>query len=169
MVIRRITKIKSAQNVSSTEVSMPPPVDEPDLEHPDQEYSIGYKYPPKHTQFKPGQSGNPSGRPKGAKSLNSMALAMLKERVPVKTPNGIRTMSKIEALIQKQMEKASKGDHKATLLLLSYYSNALADEQSRETGAMNGEKTSASDQAVLDLLREQFSEENTSGDSNGDS
>jgi hypothetical protein len=28
---------------------------------------VGYKRPPQHSKFKPGQSGNPKGRPKGAK------------------------------------------------------------------------------------------------------
>jgi hypothetical protein len=28
------------------------------------DYEVGYKKPPKATQFKPGQSGNPAGRPK---------------------------------------------------------------------------------------------------------
>ena len=28
-------------------------------------YRIGYAQPPKHSQFKPGQSGYPKGRPKG--------------------------------------------------------------------------------------------------------
>src|ERR1700758_809031 len=34
------------------------------LSHNDSEYPVGYKKPPKHTQFKPGQSGNPNGRPR---------------------------------------------------------------------------------------------------------
>ena len=29
-------------------------------------YEVGYRKPPKHSQFKPGQSGNPNGRPRGA-------------------------------------------------------------------------------------------------------
>lgn len=28
------------------------------------EYKVGFKKPPKHRQFKPGESGNPDGRPK---------------------------------------------------------------------------------------------------------
>jgi hypothetical protein len=28
-------------------------------------YTIGYGMPPQSTQFRPGQSGNPRGRPKG--------------------------------------------------------------------------------------------------------
>src|SRR4029078_7462453 len=31
-------------------------------------YDVGYGKPPAETRFKPGQSGNPRGRPKGAKN-----------------------------------------------------------------------------------------------------
>ena len=34
----------------------------------DQEYKVGPGSPPKEYQFKPGQSGNPKGRPKGARN-----------------------------------------------------------------------------------------------------
>jgi hypothetical protein len=38
-------------------------------ERPDsQPYNVGYRRPPKGTRFQPGQSGNPNGRPKGAKN-----------------------------------------------------------------------------------------------------
>jgi hypothetical protein len=30
-------------------------------------YAVGHKRPPVHTRFKPGQSGNPTGRAKGTK------------------------------------------------------------------------------------------------------
>ena len=36
------------------------------------DYAVGYGRPPKATQFKPGRSGNPRGRPKGAKSEDTM-------------------------------------------------------------------------------------------------
>jgi hypothetical protein len=32
------------------------------------DHDVGYGRPPKHSQFKPGQSGNPRGRPKGARN-----------------------------------------------------------------------------------------------------
>jgi hypothetical protein len=35
-------------------------------------YKVGYGRPPKATQFKPGKSGNPKGRPKGPKSVGAV-------------------------------------------------------------------------------------------------
>src|ERR1039458_7972946 len=35
-------------------------------------YAVGYGKPPRHTQFKPGQSGNATGRPKKAKTLDDV-------------------------------------------------------------------------------------------------
>jgi Family of unknown function (DUF5681) len=37
-------------------------------------YNVGNKKPPLHTRFKPGQSGNPRGRPKGHKSFSLTLL-----------------------------------------------------------------------------------------------
>ena len=34
-------------------------------------HEVGYKKPPKHSQFKKGQSGNPRGRPRGRKHAES--------------------------------------------------------------------------------------------------
>jgi hypothetical protein len=41
------------------------------------EYEVGYGKPPAHSRFKPGQSGNPQGRPRGSK--NRPALPALNE------------------------------------------------------------------------------------------
>ena len=41
---------------------------------PYKSYAVGNKKPPLHTRFKPGQSGNPSGRPKGRRSFDTTLL-----------------------------------------------------------------------------------------------
>lgn len=35
---------------------------------------VGYGRPPAHTRFKPGQSGNPKGRPSGKKAMTAADL-----------------------------------------------------------------------------------------------
>ena len=54
------------------------------------EGEVGYKKPPKHSQFKKGQSGNPSGRKKKIvpKSLYEAFAMQLNETKSIKTENG---------------------------------------------------------------------------------
>ena len=44
-------------------------------------YEVGYGKPPVHTRFKKGKSGNPRGRPKGARSKASSLPALNEERM----------------------------------------------------------------------------------------
>lgn len=81
-------------------------------------YEVGYGKTPEHTRFQPGQSGNPSGRPKGAKNLATIVDKAINERVAL-TENGKRkTFSKLEVAVKQLVNKAASGDHKAMLQLL---------------------------------------------------
>ena len=42
---------------------------------------VGYRKPPMHTRFKPGQFGNPRGRPKGTKNLKTDLQEELGEKM----------------------------------------------------------------------------------------
>jgi len=72
--------------------------------------AVGYKRPPVDRQFKPGQSGNPKGRPKGRKNLRTMFVEALNKKVKVHDKNGTRTVSKLEAMIEVNINKAIAGD-----------------------------------------------------------
>lgn len=53
-------------------------------------YDIGFGKPPKASQWKKGQLGNPNGRPKTRIDLVKDAAAILSEPVNVRTPEGRR-------------------------------------------------------------------------------
>ncbi|WP_345821102.1 DUF5681 domain-containing protein [Methylobacterium fujisawaense] len=38
----------------------------------DEDYEVGYRKPPRHTQFKPGTSGNRRGRPRRSKNIDTL-------------------------------------------------------------------------------------------------
>jgi Family of unknown function (DUF5681) len=73
----------------------------------------GYGRPPVDHQFKPGQSGNPRGRPKGRKNFETMFLDVLNRKITVRDKNGARVLSKIEAILEVQLNKALAGDSNA--------------------------------------------------------
>ena len=67
-----------------------------EVRHDDDEQDdpkAGYKRPPKATQFQKGRSGNPNGRPKGAKSLYDLMLEDGRQRVRVKGPYGTKMIT----------------------------------------------------------------------------
>jgi hypothetical protein len=45
---------------------------------PARDYEVGDQRPPKHSRFKPGQSGNPRGRPKGSVNLRTRISQQLR-------------------------------------------------------------------------------------------
>ena len=83
-------------------------------------YAVGYGRPPTSSQFKPGQSGNPRGRPKGARDASSMARDALERKIDLKVKGGTRRKVTVrEAGYRSLAEKAATGDVKSLLCLLS--------------------------------------------------
>jgi len=74
-------------------------------------YDIGYGKPPKASQWKKGQSGNPKGRPKTRADHLQDAAAILSQPVTARTPEG-KTISldAIEAAYLAQCRKGLKGN-----------------------------------------------------------
>ena len=78
----------------------------------------GYKRPPPAHRFKPGQSGNPSGRPKGSKNLGSMVQKLAATKVKLTRGSSTKTVTWAEALIFKVFQAALAGNEKAQVTAL---------------------------------------------------
>lgn len=83
-----------------------------------QSYEVGYGKPPKSGQFKPGQSGNPRGRPKKAPAMAEVLEKQLGRELIVSTSEGPQKMPVLEVLIAGQVKKAAAGDTRAAKVLL---------------------------------------------------
>lgn len=140
-----------------TRPSRPPPAKpipveplpgEDDVPH----YLVGYRKPPKHSQFKPGHSGNPRGRPREAKGLKTIVRDTLTAKVSVRTATGDKRMSRMEAVMYKTVELGMKGNPRALAQLISLYSAAVP-EAAIPNVDQPVEELSATDIAILEELK----------------
>ena len=90
---------------------------------------VGYKKPPKNTQFKPGQSGNPKGRSKGCRNLKTDLLEELGGRITITENGKTKKISKQQAFIKQQCSKALSGDKNSVKTLVGLMTRFLADHQ----------------------------------------
>ena len=82
-------------------------------------FEVGFGKPPRSMRFKPGQSGNPNGRPRGAKNFAVAIEQELVTRVTVTENGRRRRISKREVIAKHLVNKAASGDLKAIPLLLN--------------------------------------------------
>jgi len=85
---------------------------------PEPEYEIGYKKPPKHTQFQKGQSGNPWGRPRRQKNARTVLNDALNEKVTIIENGRRRHVTKCEAALKQFVNSAAQGNPKSLQMLL---------------------------------------------------
>src|SRR5215212_4717950 len=83
----------------------------------DATYAVGFCRPPLHTRFKPGQSGNPSGRAKGAQNLRTLFEKILKEEISLREGDVTKKISKAEAILRGLVVGAMKGDSRSQMTL----------------------------------------------------
>jgi len=118
------------------------------------DYEVGYRKPPRHSRFVKGRSGNPRGRPRGAKSFNTLLSDKLNEPVTVAENGGRRKISKREAIVTQLVNRSAAADFRAIKILLD-----IVRDIERQTEPISSETAefSEADERVLKQLRARFS------------
>jgi Family of unknown function (DUF5681) len=81
---------------------------------------VGYKKPPTHSRFKPGQSGNRRGRPKGAFTAKALFRKVMNEKLTITENGRPRKLPSAELVFMALRNKALKGDHKAQQTMFEF-------------------------------------------------
>jgi Family of unknown function (DUF5681) len=130
----------------------------------DQDRSVGYGRPPIATQFKPGVSGNPSGRPKRVKGLKAELLDELGEVMRIREGDSELEISNARAIAKSLIRAAVNGNLRATTALL-----AFCAKTSGETDEPTDDLAAPEDAEILDdfigrELRRRASERDVTAD-----
>ena len=104
--------------------------------------AVGYRRPPSQTRFRPGHSGNPSGRPKRKPTFRVALREELAAIMPGKDPQ--RASSKLQALVKTLVDTAIAGDARAQSLLIGALAR-MGDAEENEAASLT-----ADDQEILD-------------------
>jgi hypothetical protein len=94
-------------------------------------YEVGYGKPPKATRFKSGQSGNPSGRPKGKRNFATVLFTELNSLVSIIENGRSKQVTKLEAATKQLANRAAAGDLASMRMLIQLMPGieAMLDQQ----------------------------------------
>ena len=112
---------------------------------------VGYRKPPKRTQFPKGVSGNPAGRPPGKLNLATVLVETLNESLVVNEGGKRKTVTKMEAAVKRMVRKAISGDMHAFRVL-----SALVLSSEESATALTTSELAESDQKILKSLALRF-------------
>lgn len=125
----------------------------------DEEEEVGYSKPPKAYRFKPGQSGNPTGRPKGVKNELTIIHELLSQKITINARGRVKRITLFEALYRRALDAGLKGDLKSIAFILNRF-RGLADGQSPT------DEPSEDDKAVIDTFIAKLMKETNDGNAN---
>ena len=116
----------------------------------DPDYEVGYRKPPRHSRFVKGLSGNPRGRPPGAKNLKTLLSKALNELVIVTENGGQRKISKREAIVTQLVNRSAQADLKAIQILLAMLRDI---EGHAEAGSAEPDVFTEADEQIIQRIR----------------
>jgi hypothetical protein len=96
--------------------------------HPSHGGPVGRGNPPREHQFKPGQSGNPKGRPRGAKNESTILREILGRKIVNRSGDRVRRITVLEGILLRIADDSLKGDIKSAAFLLNRYAAMVSGE-----------------------------------------
>lgn len=109
------------------------------------EHGVGYGQPPQQHRFKPGHSGNPKGRPKGAKNESTILRDVLHRKIATGPEGRKRKISVLEGIHLRMADNALKGNERSATFILNRYAALVS-------GEIEPQDLGAEDQEVLDAF-----------------
>jgi hypothetical protein len=82
-----------------------------------QNSTVGYGRPPTASRFKPGISGNPKGRPKGAKNLKTLIKEAMLATISIQEGGKTTRVIRLVAVMLRQLQSALRGDGKSAITI----------------------------------------------------
>ena len=114
---------------------------------------VGKGKPPRHSRFSKGESGNPKGRPKGAKNVSTIIQEAANSAVTATIDGKQRRISKLAASAMQLATKAASGD---TRLLNTFLDRMEEIEAKANASSPIQFPFEASDLEVLKAIHERM-------------
>jgi hypothetical protein len=127
------------------------------------DYETGYGKPPKMTRFKPGESGNPRGRPRGSKNFSVLLEEELRQRVIINENGRRRRITKLAAIAKHMVNKSLSGDPRLLHALL----NEIRAGEARADSAQSSINFDEGDREVIRQIQERLTRPTKKGADNG--
>src|ERR1700730_433704 len=115
-------------------------------------YTVGYGKPPRATQFRPGQSGNAKGRPKGSKNFVKLVEEELTQRIRITENGKHRKITKKQGIAKQIVNQAVSGSLKAIARVLDETS-AHEDSNMVNSSLVNSDKPKATEPIAEEYLK----------------
>jgi hypothetical protein len=129
-------------------MTVPPDDDADGSRRPPRDYRVGKGRPDKTKSWKPGQSGNRKGRPKGSKNLKTIARAAAKRTITV-TKNGRKQqLTYLEVGIEHLQRAVARGSRGALREYIAFLERNLDPNETK----LSMQDLTAQDQALLDYV-----------------
>src|SRR5215203_1937500 len=133
---------KSTKDVSRTSKNRyAQPTNNRNGKTPGQPDTVGYGRPPRANQFKPDQSGNRSGRPKGAKNHKTLLFEQLNRTISIHQGGKTEKCTIREALLRRCIDMGLKGDFKAISFMLNNDEKSAIAHAAKEVRLIRGDES----------------------------